>query len=196
MSSAPAADVRLALLPDRNTQGKADMTGAFLPESRRFADRVVQFPAHAVYPKRAATCLKAVREHRPATLAFFCHGLKNSLQAGFRKQAFPRNVEDLAWACQDAGVKQVVLYACSAGQRGGLAQELHRLTGIPVYGHTTAGHTTQNPHVILYDKERPMGQYLVEPGSADWPAWRQALRGRGRFLFPFYPPDYVLSHFV
>jgi len=185
--------MRLALVPVGNSPGKHDASGAFHPEAKRWVAAggiVACFDNRAAYPKRARACLEQVRQYRPETLAFFCHGLKSSLQAGFRKQA---NVGELATACVHAGVERIVLYACEAGKPGGLAQELHRLSGIPVYAHTTSGHTTCNPYVVVYDRDRPLGEYLVKPGSARWRDWVEALRGHGRFAFPFLPVDDVLS---
>lgn len=147
-------------------------------------------------------------------LACFCHGWSNGIQAGVRTG----DAHDLAWlislAVKDnvgvdaSNVLHVPLYCCSTaaatdtpeaasetGGDGGFADALRDAfcsVGRPwvrVYAHTTAGHTTRNPQVRVFEgKGSPVGmaggEVLVRqppPKNPLWPIWRDALASKAPF---------------
>lgn len=157
----------IAILPDRNSRGKFDQSGAFEPEARAFAkhhgipdDHVVEIDISADQGARAAQFLTAIRDRAkgPAfsLVAFFGHGLTNNLPQ-FRQVTAPK----LAGVLGSVKVPavHVALYACStaAGDRltgdggfaDGLRDALQRNGSIDctVDGHTTAGHASYNPNL-------------------------------------------------
>jgi hypothetical protein len=104
----------------------------------------------------------------------------------------------------------IVLYACDTardsdglreddkltgpGGSGGFASRLfvdlhgRGLTGVRVYAHSTAGHTTRNPYLRVWrdDADLHNGDWLIEPGSDLWRAWVRGLRDTAlRFEFPW-----------
>ncbi|HMJ10204.1 MAG TPA: hypothetical protein VK524_02305 [Polyangiaceae bacterium] len=225
-SQKPASRI-LCLVPDQNTPGKSDVTGAFFPEARAFAryhgcepDQAVRrFPSapNLSLQQRRAVCVDAImRAPQPLdVLAFFCHGWRDGLQAGFTHS----NVLVLArlialHADRDA---HVLLYACQTGRDGdaqeaddqlpgpggdgGFADELRdacEVLGrrITVMGHTTAGHCTWNPFARYFAPGCGGlgGHWYVEPESELWQAWVRALReprSSLRYRFPFMQPEEI-----
>jgi len=88
------------------------------------------------------------------------------------------------------------LYCCLTGFSlniagdGGFADKLRDafceagMTWVKVYAHTTAGHTTRNPYVRIFEGQgSPIGgiggQLLVQPGAKLWKTWRSALWSQG-----------------
>ena len=164
----------IAFAPMHNTPGKHDATGAFIPCARRWVEYhhgdVVFVDCRAPMAERREFVLDALHETTATRAAFFCHGLTRSIQLGFDMPS----VSKLALALSHA--QSVALFACSCGKtENGFAARLSTLTHYAVVdAHTTAGHTTQNPHL-----KRFVGTYeewIVEPRSALWPKWRAALR--------------------
>ena len=115
----------------------------------------------------------------PATLvhvAFFCHGLRGSIQAGFARPT----VRLLAEALEDAGADDgthVSLYCCSTGGESPNAPSFASMLrsamvdagfgGGIVLAHTNAGHTTRNRAVRLL----PITRRPTDPaGAAAWDA--------------------------
>lgn len=141
---------------------------------------------------------------RVSSLAFFGHGYKTGLQAGCTL----RNAPELAWALSHICTKNITitLYACSAGAGadrdtagervpgpggdGGYADVLRDAlgahgVGATVFAHSTSGHCTRNPYVRVFRPGAHGGEWVVEPTSPEWPAWRRYLAdGHGRFSFP------------
>ena len=217
----------LCLVPDQNTAGKSDMSGAFLPEARAFVRHhgiepelvIRRFPAAAAIPKRRAACVRAFDTcEQPLDLvAFFCHGWRDGLQAGFLRA----NVLALArllglHARLDA---HVLLYACETGRDadaqvdddtepgpggdGGFADELRDACEalgrrVTVMGHTTAGHCVLNPFARRFAPGcgGRGGEWYVEPESALWRLWVRALRDPRstlRFRFPTMTPAQIAA---
>lgn len=167
------------LLPNQNSPGKKDWSGAFQPEALAFAKLhgvaakdVVQFDLRKPKPARRKEVLDALAARSGIdTVVFFCHGLRNGLpQLGFNLA----NVGGLAGAIVDAAKSGanggrdvcVVLYACSTadgaqaggpGGDGGFADSLRdalcRLGAVEcrVYGHDRAGHVTKLPFVRIFE---------------------------------------------
>lgn len=114
-----------------------------------------------------------------------CHGWSTGMQLGFRsRKQRGRDVEHLRALCdtlKSVAPKAVTLFACSAGADphsatsspgsgdGSLADHLRDQTGVPVLAHTTVGHATRNPNLILFEAAGvPLvgGVRMPEPGTA------------------------------
>lgn len=219
----------LALHPDHDSPGKKDATGAFRPEARAF-DRlhtargapVTTVPIDNRRGKGAMRqeTLDAIRCHgSPAPLgcfAFFCHGLRRSLQFGLAEP----DIAEFAASIVRHGTPdvRVVLYSCDVardadreqeddlqpgpGGEGGFADLLADAirAAAPgwsgwVDGHTIAGHTTKNRYVRRFRGAADGGAWIVEPGSKLWRRWGDAIRGRVpsdlRLRFPLMTDDEI-----
>lgn len=181
----------VAVIPSTNSPGKRDVTGAFRPEALRFlrawgpGNGLIVFDNTKLRAQRRAHVLEWLRDDPDVdVVAFFCHGLPGSIQAGFDRT----NVDELADATD---AQRIVLYACSAG--GGadpFASHLAR-AGHTVWAHTTVGHTTMNPHVMKFTPwaSGVASGWVTEPGSAGWPSWRKRLRTDPTYRFRFWAPE-------
>lgn len=183
----------LAIHVTRNSPGKWDSSGAFKPEAVAFEklhgcqreglDNSLPLPK-----RRDAVEVILSRYHDLECVAFFCHGLRRSLQTGHDLSTVGALADAIAAA---SGPHVVVpLYACSTaaadnGFAATLARELHARgkTGW-VDGHTNAGHTTKNPNVRRFTLGAKGGEWIVEPGSSLSRNWRAALSKELRFRFP------------
>jgi len=217
MPLAPVPKRMLCLVPDQNTVGKSDATGAFLPEARAFArchgqnpDAIIaRFPARELFLRRRAVCVRAIESAAPLdVLAFFCHGWRDGLQAGWQRNTILHLARTLAQqAARDA---HVVLYACDTGRDvdeareddrepgpggdGGFADELRDACEalgrqVTVVGHATPGHCTWNSYARRFVPGcgGRGGQWFVEPASPLWLAWVRALREpRGTLRYRFW----------
>jgi hypothetical protein len=207
----------LIVTPDRNTPGRKDFSGAFLPESLAFAVRAnvhsvdrdeirtVRIDLGGSGAARRAQLITAIAEcERPLELvAFFCHGLMRKLpQLGWDTG----NVAELATALaarMPIGAR-VVLYACSTaagsgtGGDNGFADRLRDALcaagaiDCQVDAHFGAGHATMNPRVRRFEGRGSHtggvgGAWIVPPGSPKWRAWIAKLKTPYRFDFPFLP---------
>lgn len=199
----------LCLVPSSNSPGKQDATGAFLPQARAFAefhgysgDSVMRYfdPAQSIFARRAS-CNAALRALRLPikSLAFFCHGYRRGLQAGYQTGHVAELAELLAAHGRMVEGGWVLLYACDTGRDadedtqddrlpgpggdGGFADALRdalekrRLT-ISVMAHTTRGHTTENPNVrrFVAGTGGLGGEWYVDPTSPLFQRWARALK--------------------
>lgn len=194
----------LVVLPSHDTPGKRDMSAAFEPEAKRLltmtplGGELVRFdPRRPMAVRRGA--LLAVLDDIPArsfdSVAIFCHGWLDGIQAGFTRAT----VGDLSSAIVRATRGQaptVALYCCSTGDdpndkpleaagtgEGSFADRLRdslRERGADrcsVFAHTTPAHTTRNPYAIRFDGDAVSGGYaLVPPGHPLWATWKRAMR--------------------
>jgi hypothetical protein len=206
----------IAIHATANSVGKSDASGAFKPEALAFQKHwIAQGAACARFgfdnrrklPDRAAEVEGILATQSGLELvALFCHGLRRSLQTGHSLATVKALADAIARA---SGPRVVVaLYACSTAhevnvQRGGFADalrdELARLgkTGW-VDAHSTAGHSTENPHVQRFDIcpceiDEVKGDWIVPKGPL-WRSWVRALdtNARGlRFRFPTMAVDEV-----
>ncbi len=194
--------------PDRNTPGKHDAGGAFIPDSQAFAKHhgittpIVRVDISADDSARRAQIHTALASGSGLleTVAFFCHGYRTGIQLGYTIH----NVADLARAIAASSLKnvRVILYACSTGGGNGpggdgaFADQLRDAlcaqgaTECQVDAHTTAAHATRNPYVRRFEgRGSPVGgtggQWLVAPESKLWGVWRRGLNTDLRFRFPF-----------
>lgn len=207
----------LIFIPLHNSKGKRDVTGAFLPEAIAFKLQhggvVYSVDNSLPMARRRAEVLRKIERERDFfnTVAFFCHGWQDGIQLGFNR----KNVRELARALFEYGALNdndmvVALYCCSTGEDpqdkpleavgtgdNSFADKLRDALceqgeiNCRIVAHSTAGHTTQNPHVLYMDG---MGSNLggvggyapVGPKSKLWVKWKKALRTTDlRFRFPY-----------
>lgn len=210
---------------ESNTPGRKDYTGAFLPESEAyrkavgFESMVVTFDNSRPFAQRAKQLLKRMQAMEITdnidTVAFFCHGWGDGIQAGFTR----RNIKALVAALNTAGLHRpleddptVILYCCSTGDdpdddieaapgidmgdgsfadafRDELCKAGH--TECRVIAHTTAGHTTKNPYAIFFEGlGSPIGGVggivPVTPEQKQlWSTWVKLLKTSFRFEYPY-----------
>ncbi|HEX2677772.1 MAG TPA: hypothetical protein VHM19_14065 [Polyangiales bacterium] len=200
----------LIFVPDRDSPGRHDATGAFIPEGLAFAklhrfttQRTVKIDVSKPRRARMDETLTALRSASVSgkldVVAVFCHGLRSGLQVG------PDNptVHEFARAIADACTPnvRVALYACSTGAGpgpggdGGFADKLRDALcqagarDCAVFGHDRAGHCTELPYVRAFDgMGSPVGgcggRWVVAPGSPLWKPWVRALKGDLRLSYP------------
>ena len=112
-----------------NTHGKKDATGAFIPESKRFAKHVGA-PAGSLVgvnccktPKTARRRIvvenmnRIYQDRGPLdTVAFFCHGWPTGIQFGWNNRDVGYLAEILTWNTVENPT--IILYACLAADDG------------------------------------------------------------------------------
>jgi len=148
--------------------------------------------------------------------ALFCHGWSDGIQAGFTR----KNVSELAKALSNYTLYDVkfALYCCSTGADpqddsmeapgtpkvdngnpgdGSFADMLRDALCVKgavdcsVFAHRTAGHTTQNPNVILFNGDGcAAGGYggvmpITPKNKKAWAAWVKKLKTPFRFEVPY-----------
>lgn len=199
----------LCILPSHDTPGKRDMSAAFEPEAKKLltvtplGGELVRFDPRKPMARRRGDLLGSLDALPPRSfdsVAVFCHGWLDGIQAGFTRAT----VGDLAGAIVKAtrGPAPVVaLFCCSTGDdpegdslqaagtgEGSFADRLRdalRERGADrcsVYAHTTAAHTTRNPYVIRFDGDALGGYPVAAPGQPLWRAWRAALQDKANTL--------------
>jgi len=217
----------LAFTPQFNTPGKRDVTGAFLPEARAFVrlaqkgSELVAIDNRKAVPARRKQVLAAIEARSGkgfTSVAFFCHGLRSSIQLGFRSLLAPQLAAAVTHLTEGAEDVVVPLYCCSTGADhdgdalGAPGTGDHSFAdrlrdalcaaGAPhcrVTAHSTVGHTTMNPMVVFMDGmgsiHGGVGGYApVAPGSAHWPAWKRTLRLASstlRLRMPYMTPEAI-----
>lgn len=201
-----SSQIVLAFAPASNEK-RADATGAFHPEARAFlasaaGGELVLIDNRRPFAARRAqvvATLKARADRGFTSVAFFCHGFANGIQLGFRNAHAPELAKRAAFLTGNMSLV-LPLYCCSTGVdlegdaphapgwgdnsfadrlRDALCAEY--ATHCRVFAHTTLGHTTQNPHAVVFDG---MGSELggaggyapVLPRSALWRTWVRWLR--------------------
>lgn len=221
----------LIILGESDSPGKKDWSRAFLPEANALSalhttlskPQRVTFDNKLPFGKRAGQVLKrlaALAEESGNfdgdfdTVAIFCHGWGDGIQAGFTR----RNVKRLVTALKEVGLSSnfdcdptIILYCCSTGDdpdddiksapgvdvgEGSFADvfrdELCK-AGNPdcrVVAHTTAGHTTYNPYAIFFEGHgSPIGGVggimPVTPANKTlWRTWVKMLKTNFRFEYP------------
>lgn len=209
----------LILLPDRNSPGRSDWSGAFRPEALRFArlhavppGQIVQIDTSQPRPRRLEQALAAIERSAPiSVLAVFSHGWKGGLGVGPYSQDVKALVRALELRAR--GDLVVALYACSTGEgsedapgapggEGGFADALRDALIAGGFGaahvdaHTCEGHTTRNPFVRRFDASTATGgAWLVDPHDGElFPRWRQRLHDSAddlRFRYPLMSADEV-----
>lgn len=197
----PISQSSLIFAPRYNVK-RADATGAFQPEARRFrahhdlpGSALILIDNHATDGAMRRAVLAATARTMPSigitVVAFFCHGTRSRIQLGFRAA----DVATLAGACARLGASDVhvALYACSTGSGpgidgdGGFADRLRDAlcregaVRCSVLAHVTAGHTARNPFVRIFDgagsEEGGTGGYMpIKQSDPRWARWVEALR--------------------
>ena len=212
----------LIILPQHNSHGKKDVTGAFEPEAFAFAKareaagwhcNIFAFDNAASKPARRKQVESVIWEHEPDALwdlvAFFCHGYTTGMQTGHDLATVDSLAECIALRSSDTVL--VPLYACdtadtrarkATGGDGGFADALRDALSVRgkhghVDAHTTTAHTTKNPHVRRFHMDGTGAAagagWLVDPKGPHWRAWRAALKGDMRFRFPLLTADEIAA---
>lgn len=176
----------LVLTPDRNSPPDNDFTGAFEPESNRYAAywraqgdtvTVVRVDVSKRGPERVTQSLAAINAAAPIDrFALFAHGWRTGVQIGL-STATPRDEERLVTfanelaRCSTPALK-VALYCCSTGSSNGpvgdggdtgfadLLRDALLAAGrteVSVFAHTSAGHTTRNANVRYFFSDTTSG---------------------------------------
>jgi len=195
-----------------------DATGAFHPKSARWAKihglaatKVVRFDNNAAPITRAAQVLSELAKAHSGvpfdSVAFFCHGLRSGIQAGFDV----RNVRQLAATIARLSTPDVVvpLFCCSTGGDrdgdssndmiagiggdGGFADLLRDALAeagavrCDVFAHVNPGHTTTNPWVRQFTSEDTTapakgGHWYFHPDENKelWTLWRARVTADGK----------------
>lgn len=184
----------LITTPDRDSHGGHDFTWAFKPDSealhRLYPDSIiVRIDLSLDKPARQRQLLAAIERHQPDRWANLGHGLPGSIpQLGIDTDA---EIAHLAGAiAAGSSAPRIALYSClnaagpGQGGDGGLADRVRDgcvkqgASGVRVFSHTTAGDTTRNAHVRVFDgpEAKPGnvgGRWLVDPTDAElYPVWR------------------------
>jgi hypothetical protein len=208
----------LVFVPDQDSPGKKDVTHAFLPEARAFAKHhgaipeevIKRFPSGAPLDTRRAVTsmgIKATGQPPIDVLAFFCHGWRAGIQAGYLKQH--ALVLARLLSAHASPTAYVPIYGCDTagdadpatadrdpgpGGDGGFADALRdacEAVGrrVTVTGHTNPGHCSYNPYARYFAPGcgGKGGHWYVEPKSALWGKWIAALKGpRNTLRYRFY----------
>jgi len=185
---------KLVFYSAKNTNGKNDAIGAFIPESEEFAklhriDDCDRYGINCSGIKEATrrenllTVLRSQNENSIEAIAFFCHGWSKGIQFGIGMKQIEELCRVFSVVCRE-DVK-IVLYACWAadadgiadtgavgpGTDGGFADKLRDgmlrvgLGGGWVDAHKKEGHTTKNPMLVRFDVD-PVAD---EDGDFDLP---------------------------
>lgn len=179
----------IAIIPLHNSPGKRD-ADEFRREARKFIANyggdLVTFDNRKQMPDRRRDVAEQLSDCAETNVAaFFCHGWKSGLQAGYRIS----DIDELAASLEILGIDTVCLYAClcASGPRNGegsFASQLRRAMGpVDVWAHATRGHTTKNPDVVAFDCTQIGGYYPIPRDAPEWPKWVRALRQRGWLKF-------------
>ncbi len=214
----------LAFVPKYNSEGKKDVTGAFMPEAQKFlklagqGGSIYQFDNSKSLVTRKKEILRQLDGYTddyvrmPTTVAFFCHGWADGIQAGFNR----KTVGELAWAISRATENQsgtVPLYCCSTGddaqddplESAGFGDNSFADTlrdalcaegeiYCRVIAHSKPAHTTMNPKALFFEgmgvSTGGVGGYApVGPKSPNWKKWQKALKTTDlRFRFGYMTP--------
>lgn len=199
----------LAFHPEHNRPMRKDVTGAFKPEAENWIDLhkgvVISIDCRGNEIKISNSVLRELYQLEGAdfdAIGFFCHGLRYSMQMGFRSL----NLKDLAQAIMKVSKPdaKVVLYACSCAtsDRENFASRLRDAiilhtdaNTVQVDGHHGSGHCTRRPFVRRYNG--PVysgGRWLVTPGSPFWRRWVRALaQTDARLKYPLVPTNEIES---
>jgi len=187
----------LVFYSNRNTNGKKDATGAFIPEATNFK-QVNNIPDELFLgvnlkkvkaSKRREIVLDKLNSiEKPLDgIAFFGHGWPQGIQFGFRREHIEELVKAMSFVCKRDC--KVVLYACLAAEndirdnivkdigpatKGGFADKLRDamvregFVGGHVDAHKTAGHTTRNPYVVRFLTDNILTHEKFDYSGGSW----------------------------
>lgn len=214
---------QLILLPDRNSPGKSDMTGAFQPEARLLVEMrggaTVYINQGDSDAGRRKQVIRAIDKHQPAEIVYFGHGQERRVpQLGFSLGHIAQLAEVIS---EYSTAPTVVLYACSVADGQGTAGDngfcdILRdslcevgARGCRVFGHDRPGHTTGNRYVRWFWGPEPAigGKWLLEPQGPHWSDWSccekmgpgfrgcpgKGVHGPLRLRFPWLTKDQMLK---
>lgn len=159
-----------------------DATGAFLPKAKEFANYYGITDVHYIdnhkdgkeRAKELLTTLAAAKTNLEV-VAYFGHGLSYGLATAQIYKYDNGGVREFSKALRKVvgAEARLLLYACSAGVRGGWAEMLSGAMGpnLHIFGHDRAGHCSTNPYVTHYPAGGPGSEYLI-PGTTHHPQWK------------------------
>lgn len=142
----------------------------------------------------AQAVLAKISDGTPWTrIVLLCHGWATGLQLGFRtgkrRGKDLKHWEQLIAALKDLpSLKSVTLFACSAGKEplskttspgtgdNSLADLLRDQCGVTVIAHTTAGHATRNPDLIVFERSAVPVLGGIVPCARKSEVYRNAIR--------------------
>lgn len=203
----------LAITPMYNTPNTKDDSGAFEPEALAWVrlhgpGSKLDFDNLRAMTDRREEVKRLLQRHAGKGLkavAFFCHGWRDGIQAGYRLKDVPLLAALLEGCLAPGGV--VALYCCDTARdgdvetaddrlptntgEGGFAHALaSALRDHRVLGHATAGHTTRNPFVLSFLGSGPGVWYCSPRPGPDFNAFGRALREHPTFRLelPFRAP--------
>ncbi len=169
----------LVIYSSKNTKGRHDATGAFIPEAYAFhrlhnvpEENMLAIPCPGTnfQDRYEKLCRFIDTKFGVKWIAMFCHGYSSGLQFGLNKKNISDFTATLRHSCNDD--LSMTLYACSTasvnrkkrkisapGTDGGYADELRDsmlrrgFRGGWIDAHLTSGHTTMNPYVMRFHVE-------------------------------------------
>ena len=211
----------LVITGDRNGATDHDFSGAFEPESLRYAAYwraqgdavdVTRVDLSQRDSARVAQMTAALRASAPVDrLAIFCHGWQTGIQLGLSISS-PKELDELAafataLACASTPDLKIALYCCSTGGSdsplgvGSFADHLRFALvaagrrDATVFAHRVAGHTTRNAAVRLFGPRMVGGVDLGTTREARQRLDAQLHDGHDplRWTLPYLPIDEARS---
>lgn len=189
-------------VPQHNAPGKRDVTHAFLPEATAFlrlhGGSIHRFDNSKTMWERRRWCLERLEQlERADVLAFFCHGFSNRIQAGFAEA----NLGALAEHVERLGIMHLGLFCCSTAskahlKRGFAVRLAEACPWVNVDAHTTAGHTTWNPHKLRISAgdSGPLVVHQMRPPVMSRRDWADALKDQEYRLSLLTKPQWRIDH--
>lgn len=154
----------------------------------------------ARFERAAKATLAKITDGTPWThIIMVCHGWTTGIQLGFRTKKHDGNDaqhwQQLVAALKMPSLQVLTLYACSTGRdpsapdqqpfkgvgSNSFADLLRDATGIAIIAHTTKGHATTNPNLIVFERGGGPGSRGELPAPKFSQAYRNAvtlLKGR------------------
>ena len=170
----------IIFVQEHNSHGH-DATGAFRPKAAEFARyhgiTDIQFiDNHKKGAERAKALLTTLESRQNLeVVAYFGHGLSYGLATAqiYRYDNGGKKAFAAALRKSTGAGARLLLYACSAGVRGGWADELSQMMGpnFSIYGYDRAGHCSTNPYVTRYPAGSAGSEYVI-PGTTHHPQWK------------------------
>jgi len=191
MNSLIIASTRNRLLMHDGDEFGREADACWRTWSKRGDSQIVKYDAKGGVRKRDAVAhIFDIYDGPPLdAIAFFCHGMPRSLDNAWNMKNVKRLAAAMAPHCSSC--VDVVLYACSCGKySNGFGVELsERLDCLEVdatiWAHTTAGHTSRNPNVVICHPCGELQRVFPAANKAQRKLWAAALReGDFRFRFP------------
>lgn len=142
----------------------SDASGAFVPWAQKYAREIAEPGARLALvdlvsekPLKRSARVNKLLETSADKVIFFGHGFTSGLQTGHIGEA---GIRTLGKALTAAGTKELILFACTFMSSPLLPLLLEEAKTLEfVWGHTRAGHTTQNK-LIEYKRKDAKGNWV------------------------------------